>query len=159
MFLIKAEAATGRMHSAGVAELGECRFLEKNGIRFTIILGPLYAFSFEIGSQILVGESMVPISSDDMNNVLTGAANLDDYRRKMGNYIQLLVIFDPAARTATIINSIASSRPYYYCLRGGTSWFSTSLKALKISGVPLEIDEARLPEFYTYRLIVPPRTL
>ena len=53
-----------------------------------------------------------------------------------------------------------SGRPfYYYTGQNGDFYCSTHLDMLKKSGVPMQVNESVLPEFFMYRYVSPPQSL
>lgn len=70
------------------------------------------------------------------------------------------VTMDSRTAEFEIRKAILSGRPIYYHLsHRGEFYCATHIALLKEAGVPLAVNEARLPEFFAYRLVTPPATL
>ena len=77
----------------------------------------------------------------------------------LDNNILSLIIIDSNNRAVKVINSISSSRAYFFHFQNNSLRLSTSIKEIKASGIKLELNETSLPEFYLYRYVTPPKTL
>ncbi len=76
------------------------------------------------------------------------------------NNILVKVVFDHNSRKLSIFKPTHSGRPIYYYLNSKGEFFSsTHIKVLRIAGVPIQENTQLLPEFFTYRFVLPPNTL
>lgn len=70
------------------------------------------------------------------------------------------VTYDDKTDTITIFKSTIGGRPLYYHTNPRGEFFcSTHISLLRKSGVPIEENRAVLPEFFVFRLVLPPNTV
>jgi asparagine synthetase B (glutamine-hydrolysing) len=68
--------------------------------------------------------------------------------------------YNTSQNTFTISKSTISGRPIYYYLNSNNEFFcSTHISMLRKAGVPIQENIDVLPEFFIYRIVMPPRTL
>lgn len=68
--------------------------------------------------------------------------------------------YDENEKTFCLFKSTISGRPIYYYLSPNNEFFcSTHISMLRKAGVPIKENIDVLPEFFTYRIIMPPQTL
>jgi len=69
-------------------------------------------------------------------------------------------IFEEKNNTLELFKPAISGRPMYYHInRAGEFFCSTQIALLREAGVVIEENVEALPEFFVYRLVMPPRTL
>lgn len=70
------------------------------------------------------------------------------------------VVFQTDNNTIEIVKPTVSGRPIYYHINPAGEFFcSTHIALLREAGVVIRENQKALPEFFVYRLIMPPRTL
>jgi len=70
------------------------------------------------------------------------------------------VIFQEKNNTLEIFKPTISGRPIYYHINSAGEFFcSTHISLLREAGVDIRENQEALPEFFVYRLVMPPRTL
>jgi len=68
--------------------------------------------------------------------------------------------YNPEKTKLSLSKSTISGRPIYYYLNSNNEFFcSTHIATLRKAGVPIKENTKALPEFFTYRIVMPPRTL
>lgn len=74
--------------------------------------------------------------------------------------IYVLGMVDYKKRAIRITKSTLSGRPLYYHINNEGEFFcSTHVSNLREAGISLREDEKHLPEYFIYRLVMPPNTL
>ena len=125
--------------------------------RLETSIGALYGFRFEYENAIAIGESLTPVTSSRVQELVrqwrTGRAD----SRSLANDIFLLVVISD--NVVALASSISCCRPLYYYHGPNLFCCSTSIRTLNKYGVQLALDERTVPEFLVYRSVVPPRTL
>ncbi len=127
-------------------------------IETQILVGPVYAFRFQFGDCLALGESLIRATGEHVRRLVEQRVSLRRAQGLLGNVV-LLVVVDKPARSVTLVSRLGGGRPCYYAYDDGAFYCASSLRALRHLGLPLRPDEEVLPEFFAYRLIVPPRTL
>ena len=120
-------------------------------------VGALYGFRFEYRDGIAIGESLNPVTPDQIEKLVRQCRHGRVDARMLGNDILLLVVVSDGF--VNLISSICCCRPLYYHHRRNHFCCSTSIRELGRVGVPLQTEESAVPEFLVYRYAVPPRTL
>ncbi len=77
-----------------------------------------------------------------------------------GTARSLTVQYEAATRTLRLAKTLLGGRPLYYHLGpGGEFYCSTHIDMLAAAGVRLEENRDVLPEYFVYRVVMPPQTL
>ena len=151
MFFIKANV-TGESggNTSNIRVLGK--------LQLTVETGELYSFQYESDDIYVIGESIIPIEQGRIGEIVkklkAGNQNVPD----VDNNLLSLVVVDSKAGKAILFRNLTNSRPVYYYSEVGNLYCSSHLNLLKKYGVLFEPDESVLPEYYTYRILVAPRT-
>jgi asparagine synthetase B (glutamine-hydrolysing) len=70
------------------------------------------------------------------------------------------ITYDTAAASLSVFKPLLSGRPIFYHTNAQGEFFcSTHISLLRQAGVPIEENRACLPEFFVYRIAMPPDTL
>ncbi len=120
---------------------------------------PLYGFHFRSEHFLAVGEAIRPVGTEETSALLEHCGRPERLLTGLRNGLLSIVVVDRLRLKVLIAQSIASSRPLYYCQSRAGVMCSTSIKTIRDHGHALEIDEQNLPEFYVYRYVSPDRTL
>lgn len=159
MFFVKVEEDKARSQRVEPDDSQSLKVIEKNGLRVTVLRGSLYSFYFEYDDQVAVGESIVPVTSAEIDNIAKGLAEgVPHDMGLLGSSMLSLVVVNPKTRKITFLRNITNSRPVFYYCRNGVFICSTHFRLMRQSGIALDFDESVLPEFFVYRILVAPRT-
>jgi len=76
------------------------------------------------------------------------------------NIIFSQITYQKTKETLTVVKPCMSGRPIYYHISPNGEFFcSTHISMMRAAGVPIMENTPALPEFFTYRYVMPPKTL
>lgn len=132
--------------------------VNRDGVRVVLSNDSLFAFCYRARDRVVAGEAIGEVSRADAlraADALFDGASADALpATALG-----LVAIDFRRRRVLLTSTIANTRAYYYSALRDQLVVATHLGALRDAGVPFEADPDVLPEFCSYRTVIPPRTL
>jgi asparagine synthetase B (glutamine-hydrolysing) len=127
-------------------------------VRISVRTGA-FGFVRDVDGRILAGETTGPLNEADCRRLDDGVRSATPFDSLLGDRILVLVLVDPAGRSATIAQSFGGWRPYYFVAEPWSLTLSTHLRGLRDAGCEVAWDPACTPEYLTYRYVVPPRSI
>ena len=121
-------------------------------------ISKLYSFHYEFDAKVVIGESIVPIESAEIREIISQLSGNDKYVPDVNNDLLSLVVIDSNEEKAILFRNLTNSRPVFYHAGEDVLYVSTHMRLLKKYGAPMVPDDSVLPEYYTYRILVAPRT-
>jgi asparagine synthetase B (glutamine-hydrolysing) len=131
----------------------------RNDVSVSATLGQLYSFYAEFGDTIVVGESLIPMTATRLARLEQQVAKPFSCNSSGNDFLLGLIIVDTRRKEVTVSNAVMSMRPYFCHVSPNCIAFASTISGLRASGVPIAVDESKLPELYVYRFVTPPNTL
>ncbi len=118
-----------------------------------------YAFLHELGNTIVVGESLVPIDAARARQMYESLEAKPPQGGIPDDDLFVFITIDCTRGICRIYNSYTNARSYYLHSKPDVLCIATSPLEFQTHGLPLEVSEQAKPEYMTYRVVVPRRSL
>ena len=158
MFYFRVENISDGRAGKRLPDWPEPVIVEGDRIRVTAMKGELYAFYLYREPDLLIGESLWPLSDDE----LTGACEqlqAGNHRCINDGNILTIAVINTRDGGIEVYRSRSCSRPVYFCNGAADIICTSHLQLMKDGGISLELNQEMIPEFFVYRFIMPPETL
>jgi len=129
-----------------------------HGVRVLFNQHSLFGFCFQAPGLVAAGESVAPVSRDTILAAARAVAAGASCDALPASVLGLLAVDFQRGRVA-LATGLSGSRAWYYAATRRGLFVASRLAALRAAGVPFELDEDALPEYCSYRVVLPPRTL
>ncbi len=158
MFFLKVENTRGLVDRDGRPHADNPRVLENSNVRITIQTDALYSFFFSYKSSICLGESLFPQTENTVRTLCERLSN-EPGKLILPAEIASLAAVNIENGQTTILKNISCNRPIYFHDREDLFVCGTDPRKFGEYGIKIEFDDAVLPEYLTYRFVMPPRTM
>ena len=131
----------------------------RNGVHIRATVKPQYSFYAEFGDIIVVGESMIRMTSSRLAHLEQLVSKSFTCESSGDDLLLGLVIIDTLHKEVTITNDRTGDRPFFFRVQPESISISTLITDLRTATTPFAVDESRIPELFVYRIVLPPSTL